>query len=92
MTVQVLEAFALMLLGLHTTPETNICATKLKLADWEEPFNVAVMVADWFVVIVATVALNVAEVLLAGTVTDAPTGRAVLLLDSPTVLPPLGAA
>ncbi len=50
------------------------------------------MVADWFVVIVATVALNVAEVLLAGTVTDAPTGRAVLLLDSPTVLPPLGAA
>ncbi len=50
------------------------------------------MVADWFVVIVATVALKVAEVPPAGTVTEPATGSAVLLLDSPTVLPPLGAA
>jgi hypothetical protein len=58
----------------------------------EEPLSVAVTVADWFVVMVATVAVNVAAVLLAGTVTDAATGSAVLLLESATVLPPVGAA
>ncbi len=50
------------------------------------------MVAVWFVVIVPAVALKVADLPLAGTVTDAPASRAVLLLESPTVLPPLGAA
>jgi hypothetical protein len=50
------------------------------------------MVADWLVVMVPTVALKVAEVLLAGTATDAETGSAGLLLESATVLPPVGAA
>ena len=57
----------------------------------DEPVKVAVMVAVWFVVMVPTVALKVAEVLLVGTVTEAETGSAVLLLASPTVLPPDGA-
>jgi len=43
-------------------------------------------------VIVATVAEKIAEELLAGTVTDAATGSAVLLLESATELPPVGAA
>jgi len=48
--------------------------------------------AVWLVVMAPMVALNVAEVLLAGTATDAETGSAVLLLASATVLPPVGAA
>ena len=58
---------------------------------WEARFRVAVMVADWVVVIVPTVAVKVVEVLLAGTVTDAGTVSAVLLLESATALPPVGA-
>jgi hypothetical protein len=41
---------------------------------------------------VPRLAVKVAEVLLAGTVTDAGTVSAVLLLESPTILPPDGAA
>ena len=54
--------------------------------------SVAVTVAVWFVVIVLTVVLKVADVLLAGTVTDAGIVNAASLLESPTVLPPDGAA
>ena len=67
-------------------------ATRLKVAVWKVPLRLAVMVADWLVVMVPTVALKVAEVLLAGTATDAETGSAGLLLESATVLPPVGAA
>ena len=80
------------LLGLHASAETRVGAIRLNVAVLEEPLSVAVTVADWFVVMVATVAVNVAAVLLAGTVTDAATGSAVLLLESATVLPPVGAA
>jgi hypothetical protein len=44
------------------------------------------------VAIVPTVALKVAEALVAGTVTDAGTVTAALLLESATALPPVGAA
>ena len=50
------------------------------------------MIAVWFVVMVLRFALKVVEVLLAGTVTDTGTLSTALLLDSPTVLPPVGAA
>jgi len=56
------------------------------------------MVAVWFVVILPAVAVKVAEVALAGTVTDAGTVSAELfaefpvLAESATVLPPAGAA
>jgi hypothetical protein len=43
------------------------------------------------VVILLTVAVKIVEVLLAGTVTDAGTVSAVLLLESVTALPPVGA-
>jgi len=66
-------------------------ATRLKLVVLEAPFKIAVMVADWVVVIVPTVAVKVVEAPWAGTVTDAGTVSAVLLLESVTALPPVGA-
>jgi hypothetical protein len=90
--VQVVEAPELTLVGLQASAETRVGAIRLNVAVWEEPPRLAVMVADWLVVMVPTVALKVAEVLLAGTATDAETGSAALLLASATVLPPVGAA
>ena len=91
-TVQMVAAPELTLVGLQVRAETSVGATRFKVALCEELPRVAVTVAVWLVVIVPTVALKVADVLLAGTVTDAETGRAALLLESPTVLPPVGAA
>ena len=91
-TVQVLEALGLRVVGVQVRADTRTGATKLNEALWEAPFKVAVTAADWVVVIVPTVALKVADVLLAGTVADAGTVSAALLLESPTILPPVGAA
>ena len=90
--MQVVAAPEFTLVGLQASAETNVGAIRFNVALCEEPLKVAVMVAVWFVVIVPTVALKVAEVLLAGTVTEAETGSAALLLASDTVLPPDGAA
>ena len=88
------DAPELMLVGLQARAETNMGAIKVKLAVWEAPFRVAVMVAVWFVVIVPRVAVKVVEVLatgmVTGTVTDAGTLSAALLLDSATTVPPAG--
>ena len=91
MTVQVVDAPELTLLGLQAREETSMGATSVKVVVCEAPFRVAVMVADWVVVILLTVAVKIVEVLLAGTVTDAGTVSAVLLLESVTALPPVGA-
>jgi hypothetical protein len=53
---------------------------------------VAVTVALWVVLIVPAVAVNVAEVPLAGTVTDAGTVSEALLSERATLDPPAGAA
>jgi len=90
--VQVAEAPELTLVGLQANEDTSVGATKLNVVVWEAAFRIAVMVADWVVVIVPTVALKVAEVLFAGTVTVAGTVSAVLVRESPTRLPPAGAA
>ena len=90
--MQVVDAPEFTLVGLHARAETSVGATRLKVAVCEEPLRVAVMIADWLTVIVATVAEKVAEELLADTVTDAATGSAALLEESATVLPPDGAA
>jgi hypothetical protein len=50
------------------------------------------MVAVWLVVMVPRLAVKVVEVVVAGTVTDAGTVSAALLLDSASALPPVGAA
>ena len=90
--MQAVEAPEFTLVGLQARVETSVGAIRLKVAVWEEPLRLAVMMAVWLVVMAPMVALNVAEVLLAGTATDAETGSAVLLLASATVLPPVGAA
>ena len=90
--MQVVLAPELTLVGLQASEETRVGAIRFTVVLWDEPFSEAVMVAVWFVVIVPTVALKVVDVLPAGTVTEAATGSAALLLESPTVLPPLGAA
>jgi hypothetical protein len=91
-TVHVLVPPEFTLVGVHASAETSVGATRLKVTLCEELLRVEVTVADWLVVIVPTVALKVAEELFAGTVTDAGTLSAALLLESPTALPPDGAA
>ena len=91
-TVQVVDAPEFTVLGLQLREEIVVGATRLKVAVFEEPLAVAVMVALWFVVIVATVAVKFVEVLLAGTVTELGWDTAELLLDSATLVPPVGAA
>ena len=86
------EAPELTLVGLQASVETSVGATRLRVALCELPLKEAVTVAVCVVVMVPRLAVNVAEVLLAGTVIDAGTVNAVLLLESPTVLPPEPAA
>ena len=90
--MQVVEAPEFTLVGLHANAETRVGATRLKEAVWDEPLRLAVTVAVCVVVMVPRLAVKVAEVLFAGMVMDAGTVSAVLLLESPTVLPPDGAA
>jgi hypothetical protein len=59
----------------------------LKVVLWEAPFRVAVMVALWFVVRTPAVAMKVAELAPAGTVTDAGIVSGALLSDSVMVAP-----
>ncbi|HUI58056.1 MAG TPA: hypothetical protein VLY04_23945 [Bryobacteraceae bacterium] len=91
-TVQILEALGPRLVGLQASALIVTAATRLIVALCELLPNVAVTVADCEVVKVPVVALNVAEVAPAATVTDAGTVKAALLLDSVTALPPAGAA
>ena len=81
----------LTLVGLHASADTRVGATRLNVAVWEDPLRVAVTAAVWVVVMVPRLAANVVDVLVAGTVTDAGTVSAVLLIESPIALPPLGA-
>lgn len=92
MTVQVVLAPEFTLVGLQASEETRVGATRFTVVLRDAPSKIAVIVAVWLVVIVPTVALKVVEVPPEGTVTEAATGSALLLLESPTVLPPLGAA
>ena len=90
--MQVVDAPELTLGGLQARPETKVGATRLRVAVCELPLRVAVTVAAWVVVMVPRLAVKVVEALFAGTVTAAGTVSAVLLLESPTALPPLGTA
>ena len=91
-TVQVVEAPELTLVGLQVSAEIAVGATRLRVAVWEAPFRVAVTVALWLVVSVPAVAVKLAEVLLAATVTEAGSVSAELLSESVTLAPPVGAA
>ena len=83
-TVQVLVALEASVVGEHWTEERLAGACKLIVAVVVALLSEAVMVALPFVEIVPAVAVNVAEVELAGTETDAGTVREELLDDSPT--------
>jgi hypothetical protein len=90
--VQVLEESCPRLVGLQLSEETCTGATRLMLAILETPLRVAVSVAVWLELQLPAVAVELAEVEPAGTVTEAATDSIVLLLDSVTLAPPLGAA
>jgi hypothetical protein len=77
------------LVGLHVSPLTTDAVASAMVAVAVPPFNVAVTVAVWSVVIVPAVAVNVAVVLPDPTVTEAGTVSTPALLDSVTVAPPV---
>jgi hypothetical protein len=90
-TVQVVAAPPLRLVGVQVRELSIIGASRLMLAVCEIPFNVAVKVAVWLLATVPAIAVNVVDVDPAGTVTDtAGTGSKVLLLASATTVPPVG--
>ena len=75
-TVQELVAFDPKLVGLHTSELTNTGATRLIVAGLELPLYVAVTVAVRLLLKVPVVALKLAVVAFAATVTDAGTVNA----------------
>ena len=89
---QVVLAPEFTLVGLQTSAETRVGATRLRVVAWEEPLRVAVSVPVWVTVMAPKLAVKVADRLPAGTVTEAGMVSAVLLLESPTALPPEAAA
>jgi len=91
-TVQVVAVPEGSVLGLQATDETVAETTRLTVAVAEEPLRVAVRTALWLLDKLPAVAVKVAVVALAATVTEAGTGSAVALLLSATEAPPVGAA
>jgi hypothetical protein len=89
---QVVVPPLLKLVGVQARELGSAGASKLTLAVCDVPFKVAVNVAVWLLAIVPAVAVDVAEVDPAATVTEAGAGRSLLLLDSVIVAPPEGAA
>jgi hypothetical protein len=90
-TVQVLEAFCPRLVGLQASEETRTGATRLRVVLAELLLYVAVMVALELLPMVVVVALKVAEVAAAETLTDAGTVRVELVFVRVTLAPPVGA-
>jgi hypothetical protein len=90
--VQVLEALGAKVVGLQAREETSTGATRLTVALAELLLYVAVTVALWSLATLAVVALNVAEVEPAATVTEAGTVSTVLVFVILTAAPPVGAA
>ena len=89
-TVQVVLALEARVAAAHCRDESVTGGdTRERVADVEEPFSVAVSVTDWSATSVPVLAPNVAEVALAGTVTDPGTVRAdgALLESATTMLP-----
>jgi len=92
-TVQIVEMPMVMLSGLQTSDPTLGPLGKTVTVAVAVPLSVAVTVAVCELATVPAVAVNVVEVVVAGTVTDAGTGSAVVLFEeSVTVTPPVGAA
>jgi hypothetical protein len=90
--VQVEDAPASSVVVLHANADTSTGAIRLKVAVWEALLSVAVMVALWVVVRAPAVAVKVAELAPAATMTEAGTVSSALLSQRATTLPPDGAA
>lgn len=91
MIVQLVAAPDVTLAGLHVSDETVGSGVTVTVAVALAP-SVAVRVTICDVATEAPVAVNVADVAAAGTVTEVDTGSALALLDdNATVLPPVGA-
>jgi hypothetical protein len=92
-TVQIVEIPMVMLSGLQTIEPTLGPLGATVTVAVAVPLSVAVKVTVCELATVPPVAVKVVEVRVAGTVTDAGTGSAVVLFEeSPTVAPPVGAA
>jgi hypothetical protein len=91
-TVQVLEAFGPRLAGLQDNDDIKTGAKRLTIVLAEAPLYEAVTVALELPLNAVVLALKVAEVAAAATVTDAGTVRVALLLDRLMLAPPVGAA
>jgi hypothetical protein len=85
-TVQVVAAPELTLVGLQARPETRVGATRIKVAVWEALLSVAVTVALWVVVTVPAVAVKLALLAPFDTVTEVGTLRLALLSLSATLM------
>ena len=70
LTVQVVLAFEGRLAAPHCRLETVMGAVSEKVTGWDEPFSAAVTVADWSDATVPVLAVKVAEVALAATLTE----------------------
>jgi hypothetical protein len=90
-TVHVLGALAPRIVGLQLTEAGTTAATRLMVKTAELLPRVAVTIADWLLETVVVVALNVAVVAAAATVTDAGTVSVVFVFVSVTFAPPVGA-
>ena len=91
-TVQALVAAEPRVVGVQVSEASATGADKVNETVWEALPRVAVSTAVPFALMVPAVAVKLAEVAPATTVTVAGTLRAGLLLDSPTLVPPAGAA
>jgi len=80
--------------GVHVSPVTVVAAGGVTVTEAvpELPFNDAVIVTAWFDVTVPAVPVKLPVVAPAATVTDAGVVSAVLLSDTVTAVPPVGAA
>jgi hypothetical protein len=91
-TVQVLAAPEARVVGLQASEERLTGAVRLMAAVLDTPLRVAVRVALCVLGMVPAVAVKMTVVEAAGTLTEAATGSRVLLLESETLVPPVGAA
>ena len=92
LTVQLLDVFGPMLVGLQVREETSTDGVRRMLVFAELPLYVAVIVALEFAPMAPAVAVNIAEVAEAATAADAGTVSAEFVFDKATLMPPLGAA
>ena len=86
-TVQVVLPLEARLAVLHCREDTIASVVREIVADWDEPFRLAVMLADWSARSEPVLAVKVAEVALAATLTEGGTvSTAAALLASVTTL------